>query len=169
MYDGTFRQQVSTSVGCSVILLSTSAISEIQADVLICYNAGSCVALEKMVKGRSCACQWSLKFKCQRNKLCMSIKAEIQVWNCFINIYMLRLLWCIWNQWLLMCHLIWYIFTLNWSILMLCELNWYEYMLILRVIRIIWIYYAFSHICNKMATKINYTLDHHEFMCQRMN
>ena len=45
----------------------------------------------------------------------------------------------------------------------------YIYMLILRVIRIIWMYCAFSHVCNKMVTKIKYTLNHHEFVCQRMN
>ena len=64
------------------------------------------------VKERSCACQSRLKFK-----------SEIAS-----SIYMLWLLWCILNQWLLMCYPIWYIFTLcelNWSILMLCELNWY--------------------------------------------
>ena len=30
-------------------------------------------------------------------------------------------------------------------------------------------YCAFSHLCNEIATKINYALDHHEFVCQRMN
>jgi len=40
----------------------------------------------------------------------------------------------------------------------------YIYMLILRVMWIIWMYCAFSHVYNKMATKINYTLDHHEFV-----
>ena len=28
---------------------------------------------------------------------------------------------------------------------------------------------AFSRVCNKMSTKINYALDHHEFVCQMMN
>ena len=42
------------------------------------------------------------------------------------------------------------------------------YMFILRVIRIIWIYCTISHVCNKIATKINYALNHHEFVCQRM-
>ena len=30
-------------------------------------------------------------------------------------------------------------------------------------------YCAFSHLCNKMAIKINYALDHREFVYQRMN
>ena len=30
-------------------------------------------------------------------------------------------------------------------------------------------YCAFSHLCNEMAIKINYALDYHEFVCQRMN
>ena len=37
-------------------------------------------------------------------------------------------------------------------------------MLILRVIRINLLYCPFSHVCNKVATKINYVLDHHEFV-----
>ena len=127
MYDRTFRQQVSTSVGCSVILLSTSAISEIQADVLICYNAGWCVALEKMVKVRRCACQWSLEFKCESKKLSMSIKAEIQVWKCFINIYV-AVIGMHFEPMAIDVPSDMIYFTLcelNWSILMLCELNWY--------------------------------------------
>jgi len=40
----------------------------------------------------------------------------------------------------------------------------YIYMLILRVIWIIWMHCVFFHVYNKMATKINYTLDHHEFV-----
>ena len=119
MYDRTFRQQVSTSVGCCVILLSTSAISEIQADVLICYNAGSCVALEKMV--------WSLEFKCERKKLCMSIKAEKQVWKCLINIYVAVIVMHFEPMAIdVPSDMIYFtLCELNWSILMLCELNWY--------------------------------------------
>ena len=44
---------------------------------------------------------------------------------------------------------------------------WFN-MLYIRFIRIIWMYRAFSHLCNKMTTKINYALDHHEFVCQRI-
>ena len=43
------------------------------------------------------------------------------------------------------------------------------YMLILRVIRINVVHCPFSRVCNKVATKINYVLDHHEFVCQNLN
>ena len=51
--------------------------------------------------------------------------------------------------------------------LMFIYIVWFN-MLYIRFIRIIWKYRAFSHLCNKMATKINYALDHHEFVCQRI-
>ena len=35
--------------------------------------------------------------------------------------------------------------------------------------QIIWMYCAFYHVCNKMTTHINYTLNHHEFVCQNLN
>ena len=43
------------------------------------------------------------------------------------------------------------------------------YMLILRFIRINVVHCPFSRVCNKVATKINYVLDHHEFVCQNLN
>ena len=50
--------------------------------------------------------------------------------------------------------------------LMFIYILWFYMLYIyIRFIQIIWMYCAFSHLCNKIATKINYALNHYEFVC----
>lgn len=49
------------------------------------------------------------------------------------------------------------------------DISFPDIMLILRDIWIIWMYCPFSHVYNKMATKINCALNYHELVGQRTN